>query len=124
MNKIVRAKLIETARKRNGFIQYQELSNQCGLKLSLQDIPEHRTEIGNILAEISNFEHASERPLLSSLVLNASGEIGDGFYKLCEKLGFGYAQALKRDATFAPMQMNKCYEFWQNDSNYLRFKDI
>ena len=124
MNKIVRAKLIEIARKGKGYIQYQELSDQCNLGFSYKDFPIHRTEIGDILGEILEFEHKQGRPLLSSLVISASGEEGDGYYKLCEELGYGSFGRLKRDATFAAKQMKRCYDFWQNDKNYLKYKDI
>lgn len=122
MNKQVRKVLIEIARKRNGYIHYQELSDRCQLGFHLQEYPQERLEIGYILGDISEHEHIHNRPLLSALVITTSGEEGGGFFRLCESLGFGNASKLKNDPTFAAIQMNLCYEFWQNDDNYNKYK--
>ena len=53
MNTRVRNKLIEVARKK-GIIYYQQLCNECGLKLDMANNPSHRSEIGTILGEIQN----------------------------------------------------------------------
>lgn len=124
MNKTVRSFLIELARNGKEYIFYQDLSDQCNLGFSFRDNPHDRVEIGIILGEISEYEHKHGRPLLSSLVLTKSMEEGDGFYKLCERLGWGSFKKIKNDATFAAIQMNKCYEFWQNDDNYNKYSDI
>lgn len=122
MNNKVRSFLIEIARKKSGYIHYQELSDQCGLGLYFRESPYDRKVIGEILGEISAFEHSQERPLLSALVISKSGEEGDGFFKLCEELSLGNARRLKNDPTFPAIQMNKCYEFWQDDNNYSKYK--
>jgi hypothetical protein len=124
MNNKVRRFLIEVARKRGGYIHYQELSDKCSLGLFFRDNPYDRLLIGKILGEISAFEHNQGRPLLSALVITKTGEEGDGFFKLCEELGFGSARKLKSDPAFSAIQMNRCYGFWQNDNNYLKYKDI
>jgi hypothetical protein len=124
MNHEVRLFLIELARKRHGFIFYQDLSDKCNLGFNFRESPYDRKEIGRILGEISAFEHSNDRPLLSALVLSKSLEEGDGFYRLCEELGYGSYRKLKGDPTFAPIQMNRCYEFWQNDSNYAKYRDL
>jgi len=94
------------------------------LGFNFRESPYDRKEIGRILGEISAFEHSNDRPLLSALVLSKSLEEGDGFYRLCEELGYGSYRKLKGDPTFAPIQMNRCYEFWQNDSNYAKYRDL
>lgn len=124
MNYEVRTFLIKRARNRDGIVHYQELSDKCNLGFNFRDNPHDRVEIGKILAEISTFEHTHDRPLLSSLVLTKQFEEGDGFYKLCVELGFGNYRKIKRDPGFASIQMKRCYEFWQNDSNYIKYKDI
>ncbi|MDD3662731.1 MAG: hypothetical protein PHT84_02600 [Candidatus Pacebacteria bacterium] len=124
MNNNVRLYLIELARKRQGFIYYQELSDNCNLGFNFRESPYDRKEIGRILGEISEFEHNHDRPLLSALVLSKNLEEGDGFYKLCEELGFGSYRKLKGDPAFPSIQMNRCYEFWQNESNYSKYKDL
>lgn len=126
MNKKVRSYLIELSRNRNNqTITYQQLSDNCDLKLDMRDNPSDRKIIGEILGEISTFEHENSRPLLSSLVIRAGDCFeGDGFYKLAEKLGFGNWKGLKKIGYFEIEQMNKCIDFWKNDSNYHKYKEI
>lgn len=120
MNETVRHYLIEKARQRTmQTATYQEVSNNCGLGLNMQENPNDRTIIGEILGEISVFENNQGRPLLSALVIRAGDNYeGDGFYKLAETLGYGNWQALKREGIFEIQQMNECIEFWTNQNNY------
>ena len=98
--------MIDIARNK-GSINYQELSNVCSLGLVMNDSEYVRAEIGRILGEISEFEHKAQRPLLSALVITKwKGEQGDGFYKLCEKMGYGSWKRLKNDITFDSVQIN------------------
>ncbi len=121
MNETVRRKLIEVARRRGEqTITYQELSDACNLGLVMRVSEFDRAEIGRILGAISEFEHNQSRPLLSALVLTkGSGYEGNGFFKLCEELGFGSWKRLQKDESFPITQMRRCYEFWKNDENYL-----
>lgn len=122
MNQLVRGHLIDLARK-GKTITYQELSDQCKLGLVMRDSEYARAEIGRILGEISAFEHNNQRPLLSSLVISKGDNYqGDGFYKLCEELGYGGWKKLKADISFEIGQMNSCYDFWKDDIKYLEHK--
>jgi hypothetical protein len=122
MNERVRSVLIELARQ-GKTITYQELSDQCQLGLIMRESEFARAEIGRILGEISAYEHKNGRPLLSSLVISKGDNYqGDGFYKLCEELGFGNWKKLKNDISFEIGQMNSCYSFWKNDKTYLEHK--
>ncbi len=70
MNQKVRIYLIELARKRtNQTVNYQKLSDDCALGLNMQDGIHIRKQIGDILRDISEFEHINKRPLLSALVI-------------------------------------------------------
>lgn len=122
MNEKVRTHLIEIAR--NGkTITYQELSDQCKLGLIMRDSEFARAEIGRILGEISVFEHNNGRPLISSLVISKGDSYqGDGFYKLCEELGYGSWRKLKLDISFEIGQMNACFDFWKDNVNYSKYK--
>ncbi len=97
MNTRVREYLIEVARKRTDqIVTYQKLCDDCDLKLNMSKNPDDRTIIGKILDEISTYEYENDRPLLSSLVLRLSDkDEGEGFYKLCQKLGYGEVKKLK-----------------------------
>lgn len=125
MNTRVRQYLIELARKKvNQTVTYQKLSDDCELGLDMRNTLHHRTILGNILGEISTFEHENDkRPLLSSLVLRAGDNYeGDGFYKLAEELGFGKWQTLKKHGVFEAIQIRTCIEFWSDDENYKKYR--
>lgn len=126
VNNEVRRYLIELSRQRiNQTVTYQQLSDECNLELDMRENPYDRKIIGKILGDISAFEHENDRPLLSSLVLRAGDNYeGDGFYKLAEELGFGNWKNLKREGVFEIEQMKKCIEFWTNDSNYHKYKEV
>lgn len=118
MDQKVRHYLIELARKDKS-ITYQELSDHCQLGLIMQDSEFARAEIGRILGDISVYEHDHGRPLLSALVISKGGNYqGNGFYKLCESLGYGNWKKLKSDIAFEIGQMNACYAFWKDNINY------
>lgn len=124
MNLRVREYLINTARKRtNQTVNYQKLSDDCGLKLNMQDNPHDRKIIGNILDEISMYEARYKRPLLSALVIRTGDNYeGDGFYKMAERLGKGSWQRLKKEGTFEVEEIMKCIAFWSDDSKYLEYR--
>jgi hypothetical protein len=122
MNTDVRNKLIDVARKK-GIIYYQQLCDQCNLKLDMYNNPQDRLEIGRILGEITEYEYQYKRPLISAVVLTQTGEEGDGFYKLCEQLGItGDWRKLKNAGVFAVEEIKRCHEFWSNVSNYNSFR--
>jgi hypothetical protein len=125
MNTTVRTYLIELARKRtNQTVTYQKLSDDCNLGLHMHENPYDRVVIGNLLGEISEYEHNHGRPLLSSLVIRLNdGEEGEGFYKLAERLGYGKVKKLK-DNLFEHEQIAECIEFWTNSKNYISNKEI
>lgn len=120
MNKKVRNYLIELARHRtNPTVNYQKLSDDCGLGLTMSDGQHIRNEIGRILGEISEYEHNNDRPLLSALVIRLNdGEEGDGFFKLAENLGYGKWKKLKADL-FEHEQITECVTKW-NDENFYK----
>ena len=119
MNQEVRSYLIELARnKTNPTVNYQKLSDDCGLGLVMTDGQHVRKEIGRILGEISEYEHHHDRPLLSALVIRLQdGEEGDGFYKLAENLGFGQWKKLKADM-FEYVQIQECVTKWADEKYY------
>lgn len=117
----MRSYLIETARIKST-VTYTQLNSQLG---NLYDfsIPYDRKRIGEDLGEISEFEHKNGRPLLSALVVRSSdGYEGDGFYKLCDYLGYGHWENLKKSKTFDDERKQECYDFWRDNSNYSKFR--
>lgn len=56
-------------------------------KLDMEE-PADRVEIGQLLDEISRFEHSQGRPMLSATVIHRDDNIpGQGFFKLARQLG-------------------------------------
>lgn len=108
--KRVREILISVASNRS-IIHYTELCRKATLKLDM-GIPADRGKIGNILGNISSYEHELGHPLLSSIVITVNGEQGDGFFRLAEELGYGDWQKLKKGKKIEYDMMNKTHDFW------------
>lgn len=87
---IIYSELITAARYR-GTVTYQEIARLMGLPLSGNYMG---LEVGHILGEISEDEHAQGRPMLSAVAVGVSGEPGEGFYGLAKELS-----KLKDDST-------------------------
>lgn len=125
MNSQVRTYLLEVAKRRNGSVTYSEIVRDCKLGFDLTT-DYGKGQLGNVLGEVSSFEHEHQRPLLSALVIykdQRNGTHGKGFYQLAEQLGLGDAKRLETEQ-FGVLEMTKCYEYWQNSENYERFAKI
>lgn len=121
MNARVRKKLIQVARGRAHLMSYQNLILEAELGLNLDNSYE-RTQLTEVIDEISEAEHAAGRPLLSSLVrVKGRQNQGDSFFKLCERLGYGDWKSLKKNQDFLEEQRKTCREFWQNSKNFSSF---
>lgn len=120
MNSRVRNHLIFLAKKGDSPIPYRRLINQTELGLNL-DIKHEKQLLGEILDEVSEEEHEQKRPLLSALVQDKRNGQGDRFFKMCERLELGEWKELKNDEEFREKEIQKCYEFWQNEENYSKF---
>lgn len=110
MNNSVRDLLIESS-KANRPVSYSEIAKRCGLNLNFESVGDRKI-LSNILGEISEFEHSNGRPLLSSMAMyQGLIDHGDGFYQICEELGFGSKKDLK-SKEFAFEQMKMCFDYW------------
>ena len=77
-------KLIRTAQKK-GTIYYGDVAGTMRLPIRGEHMAR---EAGQILGEISEWEHNEGRPLLSAVVIRQDiGMPGDGFFKLARQLG-------------------------------------
>ena len=102
-------------------MSYQNLILEAELGLNLDNSYE-RTQLTEVIDEISEAEHAAGRPLLSSLVrVKGRQNQGDSFFKLCERLGYGDWKSLKKNQDFLEEQRKTCREFWQNSKNFSSF---
>lgn len=126
MNTHVRTYLIERARKMfDEIVSYQQLSDDCKLGMNMHENPSDRKLIGKILDEISSYEYANGRPLLSALVKRFDdNREGNGFYKLYARLkGQGKSwQTKKNDLRYETEEIQVCINCWSNKENYLEFK--
>lgn len=121
MNNRVRSYLIRFARNQTGTLSYLTLVQEAELGLNL-DISHEKARLNEMLAEISQAEHAEGRPPLSSLVkVQGSKGQGDNFYKLCEKMGMGEWRSLKQDENFLKGLIKESHAFWRDDANYQQF---
>lgn len=128
----VRQFLIDRSRQpSNETISYQQLSDACGLNLSLSNGPNaDQQRINEILGNISLYEHLNEREFLSALVVSINKGIqGKGFFKLCERLGIRQQEEalypmLKDDRRFGVAMIHKSRKFWQDEDNYQAYYSL
>jgi hypothetical protein len=74
------------------------------------DNPSHRDEIGQILGEISKYEHSQGRPMLSAVVIHRDNNMpGKGFFKLARELG---VYAGSDDLKFYLDELKRVHQYW------------
>jgi hypothetical protein len=121
MTSRIRTYLIRFARNQSGTVSYLTLVQEAELGLNLE-ISHEKSRLNEMLAEISQTEHAEGRPPLSSLVkVQGSKGQGDNFYKLCEKMGMGEWRSLKQDENFLKNLIKESHAYWRDDANYQQF---
>lgn len=114
MNKIIYDKLVEIAKKES-FITYQNLSNQCNLGLDMSDI-DHRNELAHLLGDISLYEVKNNRPMLSVIVFREDiNQPGNGFFEWASTLNLynGSSSDVQKEKFFIS-ELTKCYNYWKN----------
>lgn len=122
MNERIRKKLIQVARERD-IIYYSDLNYQLELGFDFT-IKHHQKMIGELLGEISEYEYASKRPLLSSLVIRKDDKKqGKGWYELCERLFGRSANYYVNNKEFEKAKIEECYTYWQQNDKYNLYKD-
>ncbi len=124
MNSTVRSYLIEIARLPSKKTIYdQELSTACGLGLEIQESAFAKSEMHRILEEISEYEASQSRPMLHTIVTTKSGNyLRDIYFAVAERMRLPGWHLVKNDMTMEMKARAACYSFWQNDSNYYKFK--
>ena len=91
----------------NRTIAYGELALLASLDMEL---PIHRKRLGDILGEISAFEHERGRPLMSAVVVHKENNMpGSGFFKLAKQLGIYIGGD---DLGFFVRELKKVHEYW------------
>jgi len=70
-------------------------------------------EVGQVLGEISEDEHAAGRAMLTAVAVAQDSFRGDGFYKLARNLGLPKADAsAAEELAFWMAEERKVYEAW------------
>lgn len=116
VNQKVRNYLIKVAKQKN-WTYYSEVNEKCNLGLNLF-LAKDRDELGEILGEISEYEHeqVKSRPLLSVVVVHeddnfgAIHQCGNGFFRLAESLKV--KNKSKPDFKFFREELKKCFDYW------------
>ncbi len=104
----VRSKLIKVA-KNQDTITYQNVAQIAGLPQSGNYMA---NEIGHILGEISEDEHADGRPMLSVVVVDKAGNLGPGFFTLAKALGKLASDDDNDKQQFADKERKAVYSTW------------
>lgn len=102
---LVRNKLIEVARSR-GLTTYGELAKIAGLPA---------VAVGRLLDEIVTDEVSAERPMLSAVVVDAEGSIGDGFFKLAAAVD--RKASPERSEAFLTEEREAVYRYWSRSTD-------
>lgn len=120
MNQEVRKFLIDQCVKGEP-IYYEVIGRMLGIDLGLES---QRQILSRTLGEISTFEHANNRPLISSIAIyKQKNDHGYGFYNLCEELKIGKATKLSKEL-YGFTQMETCKQFWKKKENYNAFIEL
>jgi len=72
-------------------------------------------EIGIMLGEISEAEHAQQRPMLSAIVVNTSGMPGPSFFVLAHELERYPGTTKDEEARFWHAEEDAVYAAWERD---------
>ena len=103
----VYCKLIKAARAKQP-ITYGEIAEIMGLPPSGDHMAR---ETGEILGEISEYEHLHGRPLLSAVVVRSDKKtIGKGFFTLARELG--KLQEGMDERSFWERELEEVYDTW------------
>ena len=115
MNELIYERLKMTAAAR-GTTVYGELGPLIGLDM---DLPAARTQLGNLLGEISTFEHKHGRPLLSVIVVHKKEDQmpGSGFFTLAKRLGIYEG---KDNLGFFVKELKRVHEHWSSTTQVPR----
>jgi hypothetical protein len=108
MNQILYDMCRQAAREERT-ITYSEVGAKIGLDMGNEG---ERFKLGQLLDEVSRYEHAQGRPVLSVVVVHADGDgrPGDGFFTLARELG--KFDGVDKDAFFFT-ELNAAYAAWK-----------
>ena len=108
MHTAIRQRLILAARKQQT-VPYSEIAPLANLDMAN---PDERNQLASLLGEISWYEHAKGRPLLSVLVVHKEGDMipGEVFFKLATELNHYNG---KDEDKFFIEEMKQVFQCWR-----------
>ena len=108
---LVYAKLITAAQYR-GTVNYRQVAKILGIDQAGNHMAR---EVGQVLGEISEAEHAVGRPMLSALAISSKGFPSEGFFNLARDLGKFSSDAPEEEKAFWKEEKESVYETWAID---------
>jgi hypothetical protein len=106
---LIYSELIKAA-QHHGVVTYQELADLVGLPLQGNFMGK---ELGHYTGEISREEMEHGRPMLSAIVVGASGKPGGGFFGLAKESGRLTSDDPAEQNTFWEAEKKAVYETWK-----------
>lgn len=108
----VYCKLINTARNKDT-INYRKVATIMGLSPETPMGNYWANETGKILGEISKYEHAHDRPMLSAIVVKIdTKQPGPGFSGLARELGKLESSSPDDEKSFWKHEIENVYKCW------------
>ena len=109
---ISRAKEADPDRLSGAKIEYQQLGKAIDPEENYWAWPRFRG-LGDVLGNVSVFEHEHDRPLLSALVVQAgTHQAGDGFYKGLLRNRLGIELPSEQERAFWRQEIRKVVTYW------------
>jgi hypothetical protein len=109
---ISRARQADPDRLSSAKIEYQQLAKAIDPQEHYWAWPRFRG-LGEVLGNVSVFEHEHDRPLLSALVVQAgTHQAGDGFYKGLLRKRLGIELPADQERAFWREEIRKVVTYW------------
>jgi hypothetical protein len=93
-------------------LKYARSRQTCTYKMIAEELsvswPQAHWRLPPILDEVSTFERAAGRPLLTAIVTSQKGMCGDGFFEMAMKEGFEVNDKLR----FQENEQKRVFEYW------------
>lgn len=117
----VRKFLVEKAHHCNT-LTYSDLNVNQKLGLNYDNAQDVQ-KVSDLLDIISRYEHKCNRPLLSAIVVHSEDYIqGKGFISMMKELKI--KNIVKDPVVNSSTQIKACHDYWNNEENYSKYKDI
>lgn len=111
MDQAIYGELVRVARDHRT-TTYGQLAPLAQLQL---DNPADRRRLGEVLGQISQYEHSQGHPMLSAVVIYVNkGRPGDGFFTLAQELDlYGGSKREEDKLAFWIAELKRVHDFWQ-----------